>query len=191
MRTSGKLSAVSRDMDGGLVLSFRCFEEKKVMRRMAEIKDKPLWIEVTENEKKRSLSANALYWSLVGKLAAYLHISNSRMHNILLRRYGTAEEIDGEELVCFIPDTDEAEERALEADSYHVRPTSATKTFKDGSTRRMYKILKGSHEYTTKEMSTLINGLIDECNHAGIPTATPDEVAEIMKRYEKHHAERG
>lgn len=190
MRTSGKLSAVSRDMDGGLVLSFRCFEEKKVMRRMTEIKDKPLWIEVTENEKKRSLSANALYWSLAGKLAAYLRISTSRMHNHLLRRYGVPETIDGEELICFIPDTEEAEEKALEADAWHVKPTSATKTFKDGSTRRMYKILKGSHTYTTKEMSHLINGLIDECNQAGIPTATPDEVAEIMKRYEKHNADR-
>ena len=189
MRTSGKLSAVSRDMDGGLVLSFRCFEEKKVMRRMTEIKDKPLWIEVTENEKKRSISANALYWSLAGKLAAYLRISSSRMHNLLLRRYGVAETIDGEELICFIPDTDEAEESVLEADTYHVRPTSAVKEFEDGTTRRMYKILKGSHNYSTKEMSHLINGLIDECNHVGIPTASPEEVEEVMRRYEKHHAE--
>ena len=189
MRTSGKLHAVSRDMDGGLIISFRAYEEKKVIRRMAEIKDKPLWIEVTENEKKRSLSANALYWSLAGKLAAYLHISNQRMHNLLLRRYGVPETIDGEELICFIPDTEEAEERTLEADTYHVRPTSAVKEFKDGSTRRMYKILKGSHDYTTKEMSNLINGLIDECNHCGIPTASPEEVAEVMRRYEKHSTE--
>lgn len=188
MIIGGNLHGVSRDMDGGLILSFKVFDEKKIMHRLDEIRDKSLLIEITERVKKRSLSANALYWSLAGKLAAFLHISNSRMHNILLRRYGVAEEIDGEELICFIPDTDKAEEKALEADAYHIRPTSATKVFKDGNTRRMYKILKGSHEYTTKEMSRLINGLIDECNHVGIPTASPEEVAEAMKRYGKHHA---
>lgn len=188
MKTKARFHGMSRDMDGGLVFSFRVFEEKKALSRLDEFKDKgTIQLAVDTVKTKRSLSANALYWLFIGRLAAKLQISTSRAHNIILRRYGAYETIDGEELICFVPDTDQAEEMALEADTYHIKPTSATKTFKDGSVRRMYKILKGSHQYTTQEMSTLINGLLDECNHVGIPTATPEEVREIMERYAKHN----
>lgn len=189
MKSKGRFHSISRDMDGGLVISFRVFEEKKVLHRLDDIKaDGTIQISAEKVRSSRSLSANAFYWVLCGQLAAKLGISSSRMHNLLLRRYGAFETVDGEELICFLPDTEKAEETALEADTYHIKPTSATKTFKDGSVRRMYKILKGSHTYTTKEMSDLINGIVDECNHAGIQTATPEEVKEMIQRYEKHHA---
>lgn len=190
MKTKGRFKSVSRDLDGGLIVSFRVFEEKKVLGRLEEIKDQGT-IQITAEpvKKARSLSANAYYWALAGRLAAKMGISTSRMHNLLLRRYGATDTIDGEELICFVPDTEKAEETALEADTYHIKPTSATKTFRDGSVRRMYKILKGSHNYDTKEMGILINGLVDECNHVGIPTATPEEVREMMERYAKHHPE--
>ena len=188
MKTKGRFYSVSRDMDGGLILSFRVYEEKKVLPRLEEIRDEPtIHIEVAKVKKTRSLSANALYWLFVGKLAAKLRVSTNRVHNILLRRYGALKTVDGEELICFVPDTDEAEEMALEAETFHIKPTSATKVFKNGTTKRMYKILKGSHEYNTQEMSVLINGLMDECNHVGIPTASPEEVKEVMERYAKHH----
>lgn len=190
MKTKGQFKGLSRDLDGGLIISFRAFEEKKVIGRLEDIKTGTVEVTVEPVKKKRSLSANAFYWQLVGQMAAKLNISTSRVHNILLRRYGAPETIDGDELVCFIPDTEKAENEALEADTYHVKPTSATKVFKDGGTRRMYKILKGSHDYTTAEMSVLINGLCDECNHMGIATATPAEVEEMIARYEKHHPTR-
>lgn len=190
MKTKGQLKGLSRDLDGGLIVSFRAFEEKKVIGRLEDIQGGTIEITAEPVKKKRSLTANAYYWALCGKMAAKLNVSTSRVHNMLLRRYGALETVDGENMICFLPDTEKAEETALEADTYHVKPTSATKVFKDGSTRRMYMILKGSHDYTTAEMSTLINGIVDECNHMGIQTATPDEIKEIMARYEKHHTGR-
>ena len=189
MKSKGRFHSISRDIDGGLIVSFRVFEERKVLHRLDEIKtDGTIQITAEKVRKTRSLSANAYYWALCGQLAAKLNVSTSRMHNLLLRRYGALETADGEELICFIPDTENAENAALEADTYHIKPTSAVKVFKDGGTRRMYKVLKGSHNYDTREMSTLINGIVDECNHAGIPTATPEEVKEMLSRYEKYHS---
>ena len=187
MKTKGRFYGMSRDMDGGLILSFRVYEEKKALSRLEEIRDEIVHIEVAKVKKTRSLSANALYWLFVGKLAAHMRISTNRCHNLLLRRYGAFQTVDGEELICFVPDTEEAENMALEAETFHIKPTSATKVFKNGTTKRMYKVLKGSHEYNTKEMSVLINGIIDECNHVGIPTASPEEVKECMSHYAKHH----
>lgn len=74
--------------------------------------------------KKRSLDANAYYWKLVTVLSEKIGISKNRMHNILLRKYGQTEVIDGQLLRIPVPNTDDAEEAALEKQEYHIRPTS-------------------------------------------------------------------
>ena len=109
MKTKGKFHGISRDLNGCLVLSFRVYEEKRVLSRLDEIRDEgTIQIEAAKVKESRSLSANALYWLFVGKLAAHLRISTSRCHNLLLRRYGALETVDGEELICFIPDAEKA-----------------------------------------------------------------------------------
>ena len=191
MKFKGKFHGVSRDVDGHLIVSFRSYEEK-CLEQIDAIKDiGTLVVSALKPNVKRSLSANAMYWVLVGRLAAYMHVSNNRMHNLLLRRYGTVDTFDGERLVVFVPDTDDAENDVLEQEKFHLKPTSATKTFKDGKARRMYIVIKGSSEYDTKEMSRLIHGTIDDCNQCGIPTATPREIAEALARHgKKHNSER-
>lgn len=191
MKFKGKFHSVSRDVDGHLIVSFRSYEER-CLDDIGTIKDEgTLAVTADKPRLKRSISANAMYWSLTSKLASYLGISNNRMHNLLLRRYGAIETVDGEKLVVFVPDTDEGEETALEAETYHIKPTSATKMFKDGKNRRMYIVLKGSSQYDTKEMSRLINGVVYECNGVGIPTATQQEIEEMLKAYgEKHNPKR-
>lgn len=190
MKFKGCFHGVSRDVKGNLILSFRAFEER-VLGQIDAIKDEgTLAVEVAKPAKKRSLSANAYYWVLVGKLAGKLGISNNRCHNLLLRRYGTIETIDGERVVTFVPDTDDASEATLEAETYHLKPTTAVKVFKDGSTRRMYFILRGSSQYNTEEMARLIKGTVSECNDMGIETMTPQEIEAMVSAYGKHHANR-
>ena len=189
MNFKGKFHSVSRDVDGHLIVAFRSYEEKKTLSELEDVKEEgTLSISAEKPKTKRSLSANAYYRVLCGKMAAYMHISTSRMHNVLLRRYGAIQTVDGDDMICFIPDTEEAEEMALEADTFHIKPTSSTILYKDGNMRRMYMVLKPSHEYDTKEMSVLIHGIVDECNNCGIPTATPAEIAEMMAHYGKHHS---
>jgi hypothetical protein len=98
----------------------------------------------------------------------------------MLRRYGTLEEFDGKPVLILIQDTDESCRKADESETYHIKPTSQVKEGKDGLTYRTYLLLKGSHQYNTAEMSSLIEGLIDECKQVGIPTATPNTVANML-----------
>ena len=42
-----------------------------------------------------------------------------------------------------------------------------------------YKIFKGSSNYDTKEMSTFIDGIIQECSNLGIPTLTDEQIKEM------------
>ena len=107
----------------------------------------------------------------------------------MLRDFGQMQFV-GDKCVCMeIPDTDEAEEQVIEATTYHLKPTSGVMVGKDGITYRVYVMLRGSHEYSTKEMSILLDGLIEEAKGLGIPTLTPDELAEI-RMYEQQAEDR-
>lgn len=147
--------------------------------------------DVRERKEKRSLSANAYYWTLCGKLAQALHISTARIHNENLRAMSVPERI-GEQLVTvMLPDTDEAEEQALESETYHLRPTSQVRDGKNGIQYRTYIMLRGSHTFNTQEMSALIDLIVQEAEAQGIDTITPAEKQRMMelygKAYEKKH----
>lgn len=149
---------------------------------------KDLSIELKQYREKRSLDANAYYWCLVGKLAEVIDRSNNWVHNDMLRKYGVIEVIDGKPIYIVIPDTDAAGEKADEASTYHLKPTSQVKEGNDGRMYRTYMMLRGSSDYDTKEMSRLINGLVSECKETGIETMTPDQIGRMMELYEKYHA---
>lgn len=185
MEEKGRILDVSRDWKTG---STRIYLEipGNHTEELDKLTDKELSVSIQQHREKRSLDANAYYWVLAGKLARVLDITNAAMHNILLRRYGAPEIINEELVYIMLPDTDDAEEKALESETYHVRPTSEVRVG-ERMNYRTYIMLKGSSTYNTKEMSDLIEGLISDCKDAGIETATPEEIERMMALYEKKH----
>lgn len=127
--------------------------------------------EVREKRKKRSLNQNDLYWALVTEMANAMRISKNEVHNVLLRRYGQPEAIEGRLVTVTVPDTEQAERQTLLAEEYHVKPTSQVKLGTKNQFFRTYILMRGSKTYDSKEMSILIDGAIDEANQMGIDTA--------------------
>ena len=127
---------------------------------------------------------------LCTKIADAVGTSAVRVHNDMLRKYGQIELVDGQAVYLVIPDTDEAQARVDEAMTYHIRPTSQVKSGKDGKMYRTYMMLRGSHDYDTKEMSTLIDGVVSEAKELGIETMTPDRIKEMMAAYEERYSKR-
>lgn len=185
MEEKGRILDVSRDWKAG---STRVYLEipGNHTEELDKLADKDISVSIRRYREKRSLDANAYYWVLAGKLAAAMKITNAAMHNILLRRYGAYEAIDGKMVFLELPDTDEAEEKALEAEAYHIKPTSEIRTGDDVN-YRTYIMLKGSHDYDTAEMSRLIDGTVEDCKACGIETATPDDLERMKALYEKKH----
>lgn len=93
--------------------------------------------------------------------------------------------MDGKLAYLVIPDSDNAEMKALEAETYHIKPTSQTKPGADGLMYRTYIMLRGSITYDTKEMSHLVNGLVSDCREQGIETIPPDELERMMAAYDQ------
>lgn len=185
MEFKGRLKGISKDwMSGKWGILFETQED--ITSIVKEAGEKELTVSFREFRKKRSLDANAYYWQLLSKLAEALGISKSRAHNLMLIRYGQLEEYDGRLVYVVVPDTPDGVERALEADAYHIKPTSEVQAGQDGTLFRTYKMLRGSSSYNTKEMSELIHGLVSECRQTGIETMTPDQIADMMRLYEQH-----
>lgn len=137
--------------------------------------------EVDFHKEKRSLSANALYFKMVHQMAKALRISNHRMHNQLLRKYGVHQLIDGEEVWIALPDTAETEDQVEEDEYNHFQPT-----LKKTGSKRWYILLKPSHEFNTAEMSTLIDGTADEMRNMGLVPPMDEEIHRAIELYEKH-----
>ena len=119
---------------------------------------------------------------MVNQMAKALRISNHAMHNQLLRKYGEAEIVDGEEVWVALPDTEETERKVDEDGEYHFLPTNK----KTGS-KRWYKMLKPSHEYDTAQMSRLIDGTADEMRQMGLVPPMDEEIEKAIQAYERKH----
>ena len=173
------LTDISFTREGATLLTIRTREN--ITELFDRLKDIPVAVVVEQWREPRSKSANAYYRTLLRRCAASLKISENRAHNLMLRRYGVVERVDEQLVYLVVPESEDAEEKALEADAYHIRPTSQVKPGKDGKMYRTYVLLKGSSEYNSKEFSDLLNGLIDECHHLGIETKSPEEVRSMLE----------
>lgn len=183
MELKGKLVHITRDLKtGGEWITFGV---DKVPPEAYSLQEKDLAITVKPYRKKRSLNANAYYWTLIEEIATVSGIPKPMAHNIMLRRYGVLQQVDGQNMAIFVPDTDAAEKQILNASGYHYRPTSKSMVM-DGKPWRVYLIMKGSSEYNTKEMAALIEGAISEAKELGIETLPREEYERMMKSYEEH-----
>lgn len=182
MELKGKIESVTRDiLTGKERVTYIC--DPFPVQGLDRYTGKTLSVTMKEWTKKRSLTANAYYWTLVNALASALKVTSAAMHNMLLRRYGSPEVIGGKLCYVTMPDTIEAEKRALEAETYHVKPTSDVRLGNDGMLWRSYVMLKGSHEYDAKEMARLIDGVVSECKELGIETLPAEQLERMIRDY--------
>jgi hypothetical protein len=111
--------------------------------------------------KKRSKSQNGYLWELIGKLADTLRIGKDELYIHLLEEYGQGDYIKIKS---------------------NVNPRNYFKYYKEvgkDNDCTFYKVYRGSSEYDSKEMSILIDGLIQECKEQNIETLTPEEIAKM------------
>lgn len=149
--------------------------------------------DLQEHKNKRSRNQNSYYWELAGKVAektVKFGANINEIHNQNLRALGLRECIDGQPIPVYLPDTDEAEKTALNAEKYHLKPTSQTKEGKDGKMFRCYVMLRGSHTFNTSEMSALVDLMVQEAASVGVQTLTPTELAKIRQLEEQTEQKR-
>lgn len=185
MEFTGKLIDVTKDwLTGKMKLTFAVNESGCEVELEKLYGIEKLRVKAVQYREKRSLDANAYYWQLLNKVANKMTVSNAYVHNLMLRKYGQRLDVDGELVYLVIPDTEEAAKMTDEAETYHVKPTSQVKEGIDGKMYRTYIMLRGSSDYDAKEMSCLIEGLVQEAKELGIETIPEEEFTKMMMQYE-------
>lgn len=159
---------------------------KNTRQLMMFLMEQPPEIEwdLQEHKKKRSRSQNSYYWELAGEVAkktVKFGANVNEIHNLNLRALGLREYVNEQPIVVYLPDTEEAEKTALNAESYHLKPTSQTREGKDGQMFRCYVMLRGSHTFNTSEMSALVDLMVQEATAVGVEVLTPMELAKIRQ----------
>lgn len=125
--------------------------------------------EVKEVRDKRTLTQNAYYWVLLSRLARLLRTSNEELHVIMILNY--SEVIDE---VSADPEVD------------FTRYYKYARVDRVENGRYIWLCYRRSSEMNTAQFSALVDGLISECEKAGIETITPEELAIMRAREEDH-----
>lgn len=131
--------------------------------------DKDKKLEIKIYKPKRGLKANAYYWELLNELANVLRLDNEELHFILLQKYGQVE------LVSVLA--------TIDVSGYFKYYTEAGESNLNGKVFKHYKVYKGSSEMDSREMSILINGLVEECKAQEIETRPEEEVKSMLRSW--------
>lgn len=138
---------------------------KAIIQWLFDQQDAEKLYEIKEKKSKRSLTANAYYWSLLNQLTSVMRASSEEVHFMMLKRYGVCE------VVSVRSDIN------IKGYFKYFDIIGKSELYGKGFTH--YRIYKGSSQMDSKEFSVLLDGLISECEEVGIPTLTPDEVAKL------------
>ena len=127
--------------------------------------DKDKKFDIKEHKEKRSLNANNYAWKLITEIANVLRKSKEEVYLEMLKSYGQCE------MISIISSVD--------VKGYFKYYEEAGRSFLNGKEFTYYKIYKGSSEFNTKEMSVLIDGIVQEAKNLDIETMTPSQLAEL------------
>lgn len=166
---------------GGTMLVLRIDNQASARFALSRIReDKQYVAEIKEKKDRRSLDANAYLWVLLQRLAdamtaeggGDIAYSKEYVYQQMLGKYGQS-------YVVKIPN--EHIEKFLREHKYAYQH----ETLPAEERAQYFKVLIGSSNYSTREMSVLINGVVAECKEQGIETMTPAELSLLLDRWEE------
>jgi hypothetical protein len=149
----------------------------KAMAVVRKHKDKLYDLEVKEHRKKRSLDANAYAWVLINKLADAMRITPLEVYRQAIQNVG-----GNYEILPIKEDAADHFKRIWEAKGLGWPCVDMGKSKIDGY--RNMRAYYGSSTYDTRQMSQLIDNLVQDCKALDIETLTPDKLALLMEGWQ-------
>lgn len=165
----------SIDMDGAWLMIKA--DSKEAAQFCEEMKQGDKYsAELKKHRNRRSLDANSYFWVLCGKLAAKLGLPKEEVYRSLIKDVG--------DNFVIVPIKNEAVDKWIE--NWQSKGIGWVcdilgESKLDGYTNVM--TYYGSSTYDTKQMSTLINLIVEECKLQGIETMTPQELSLLLEEW--------
>lgn len=178
MKCTGKVVSVTRDWQTDQLHITFSINERSAAQQIDSIKDlEKLTIEAKQYREKRSLNANKYAWALIGELASVMRTSQDEVYEIMLSRYGTNEVDEDGNTVKFSVIS------GIDCSKLGIHCAFIGKGHVGDRVFDHYRVIKGSSQYDTKEMSVFIDGIVSECKELGIETITPRELEQMKQAW--------
>jgi len=160
-----------------LVLSLSPQQAQEGVQELKEVlsKGKHLQAEIKQYRKRRSLDANAYCWVLCQKIAEVIGSTKELVYQNFIRDVGQFE---------IIPIRDDAVDRWIS--NWQSKGLGWYAEILSDSKIEGYKNIIsyfGSSVYDSKEMSVLINEIVNQCHELGIETKPEEEIKSLIESW--------
>jgi hypothetical protein len=132
--------------------------------------------EIIKQRKKRSNDANALCWAVCTEIANVLRSDKDSIYVDMLRKYGQSD------IVSVLS--------AINVKGYFKYYDEFGKGTVNGKEFTHYKVYKGSSEYDTREMSILLDGIIDEAKALDIEVISEREKSLLLEAWGQNESKK-
>lgn len=177
---TGRIESLNVDFfTGKAKLTLEINEKTSIMKAYDEFHDcEKLSIKIDKFREKRSLDANSYFWLLCGKLAEKLtdekvKYTKEDIYIKVIKEIGVYKDFQN-----LSPADAKTLRHAWEmlGTGWITEQVDYMQDGENVSVRCYY----GSSQYNTKQMSRLIDNIVQDCEAVGIETKTPDQLAEML-----------
>ena len=171
----GRLTALLAD-DKDLVIMLKVDKAERATLRQTYMRlhEGDVDFEIKKYTEKRTLSANAYMWVLIGKIAEATNIPKDEVYRKHIREMGVYRVIEI---------NNDAAETFITAWAMHGAGWICEKT-EIGSERTLINAYYGSSVYSKKQMARLIDSVVQDAVALEIEVKTPDEIAEMISLWQ-------
>lgn len=133
-------------------------------------------VKITKHRKKRSLDANAYAWVLVDKIAAKRGLQRAEVYRNAIREIGGVSDVIciQNKAVATMCDIWTRNGIGWQVEQMESKIAGCTNLV----------LYKGSSAYDTKQMSALIDSLVQDAQSIGIETKPQEEIDSLLKEYD-------
>lgn len=177
MKVVGRNFARRHKIDDGKIcheIKFETSDVKACDDFFVGNKDTELIVEIKRKQRKKSMNANAYFWTLADQLAHKLLTTKEEVYKEIIQRVGVFK-------YALVKKDDKND--IIKEWQHNGIGWVALEEYYDSKEYVQLRLYKGSSVYTQSEFSRLLDELISECKEAGIDTITPNEKEELIQRW--------
>ena len=142
-----------------------------------ELHDTEVDVTIKKHRNKRSLDANAYAWVLIDKIAAKRSMSKAEVYRNAIKDIGGVSDV-----VCI---QNKAKQTMIDIWTRNGIGWQAEEMESKIPGCTNLVLYKGSSVYDTKQMSALIDSLVQDAKAIGIETRPQEEIESLLKEYER------
>lgn len=162
-------------MDSGVWLCLKVNEPAPARTFILDKQNRIYDCEIKQHRDKRSMNANDYCWVLLDKMADALHTTKEELYIQKVREVGPFKD--------FTLTEDEANTFRVAWELLGTGwPTEQVGYDKDGD-RLVIRAYYGSSRYNTRQMSRLIESIVQDCKDLGIETLPPEKLAAMKEEW--------